>query len=155
MSIPADLISSPLCIFCSSQARSTFSIHSKFRAFAKSRESQSLSPALRRLQVALSVVVGFVLIASITAYFLVNSRIDDYTIALNNIQIAGVRRTDPITFAFMILNMSLANWGFANTSIIQPLKETLLPMRIRFEQTDNDLYLAGSAHELVPFHPLS
>ena len=155
MSIPADLISSPLCIFCSSQARSTFSIHSKFRAFAKSRESQSLSPALRRLQVALSVVVGFVLIASITAYFLVNSRIDQYTIALNNIQIAGVRRTDPVTFAFMILNMSLAHWGFADKAIIQPLKDVLLPLRLKFEQTDNDLYLAGSAHELVLFHPLS
>ncbi len=100
-------------------------------------------------------VVGFVLVASITAYFLVNSRIDQYTIALNNIQIAGVRRTDPVTFAFMILNMSLAHWGFADKAIIQPLKDVLLPLRLKFEQTDNDLYLAGSAHELVPFHPLS
>jgi hypothetical protein len=135
--------------FCLSQARSTFSIHSKFRAFAKSRESQSLSPALRRLQIALSVVVSFVLIASITAYFLVNARIDEYTIALNNIQIAGARRVEPITFAFMILNMSLAHWGFADKAIIQPLKDTLLPLRIRFEQTDNDLYLFDSAHKLV------
>ncbi len=89
------------------------------------------------------------MVASITSYFLVNSRIDEYTVALNNIQIAGVRRTDPITFAFMILNMSLAHWGFANTSIIQPLKETLLPLRILFEQTDKDLYLSASAHKLV------
>jgi hypothetical protein len=96
------------------------------------------------------VVVAFVLIASITAYFLVNSRIDEYTIALNNIQIAGARRVEPITFAFMILNMSLAHWGFADKAIIQPLKDTLLPLRIRFEQTDNDLYLFDSAHKLVP-----
>jgi hypothetical protein len=129
------------------------SIHSKFRAFARSRDSQSLSPTLRRLQIALMMTIVLVLVVSPLAYYLINSRITLYTSSLSDITVAGGRRSDPVTFAMMLYQMMLATYGFFDLSIIPPLKDVLLPLRLDFELTDNNLYLEGAAHAQVLADP--
>jgi hypothetical protein len=136
-----------------SSSSSRNSIHSKFRTFARSRDSLNLSPTLRRLQIALMITIVLVLIASLLAYYLINSRITLYTQNLTDITLAGSRRTDPITFAMMVYQMMLTTIGFYDSSAVQTTKSLLLPLRLGFEQTDNDLYLNGEARAQVLADP--
>jgi PAS domain S-box-containing protein len=133
----------------SATSKSALSVHSKFRSFSKSRDSHKLSSALRSLQVALALALGFIVFASILRFFIVKSSIDDYVSALNSISKSGLIRVLPTTFSVLVQRMILTRLGFYQNYSTDAIRAQMKPLVEQFAAYDEDLYLGSSRAQVA------